>query len=62
MQQHQHLQHFEHENYQLKQEQESLHGSINQLKQQYEELQGVATTIYSKLDDSIKRLTQILEN
>jgi predicted nuclease with TOPRIM domain len=60
--QHQHIQYYERENSALRDEQENLSQSITQLRQQYDELQGVATTIYGKLDDSIKRLTQILEN
>lgn len=62
VQQHQHIQYYERENAALRAEQESLQGSLVDLQQQYEELQGVATTIYGKLDDSIRRLTQILEN
>lgn len=58
---HQHLQHYARENAELKAGQEQLASSLSELQGQYEELQAVATTIYGKLDDSIRRLTQILE-
>ena len=61
IQQHQHLQQYQRENTELREEQEKLQTTIVDLQQQYEELQGVAATIYSKLDNSIERLTQILE-
>jgi uncharacterized coiled-coil DUF342 family protein len=46
----------------LKQERESLNATVEQLQGQYEDLHQVASTIYGKLDDSIKRITQIIEN
>ena len=52
---------FEHENHALKQEREKLNSSIAHLQRQYNEVHRVASTIYGKLDDSIKRLTQIIE-
>ncbi len=61
VQQHQHLLHYQRENAELLDEQERLQGTISGLQQQYEELQGVASTIYDKLDTSIERLTLILE-
>lgn len=61
VQQHQHLLNYQRENEALLNEQEKLQTTISQLQNQYEELQGVAATIYGKLDTSIERLTQILE-
>lgn len=61
LQQHQQLQHFQRENSSLRQEQEKMQATIAGLQKQYEELQGVAATIYGKLDTSIERLTHILE-
>jgi hypothetical protein len=61
VQQHQHLLSYQRENEALLQEQERMQTTILNLQQQYEELQGVASTIYGKLDTSIERLTQILE-
>jgi len=52
---------FERENHTLKAEHAKLNGAINELKSQYGELHQVASTIYGKLEDSIKRLTQIME-
>ena len=52
---------FEKENTELKQERESLNNAIAQLQHQYNDLHKIAATIYGKLDDSIKRLTQIIE-
>jgi hypothetical protein len=53
---------FERENESLRQERENLNQAISQLQHQYSDLHQVASTIYGKLDDSIKRLTQIIEN
>lgn len=53
---------FERENESLREERANLDGAINQLQDQYNDLHQVATTIYGKLDDSIRRLTQIIEN
>ncbi|MEQ1789733.1 MAG: hypothetical protein ABL857_04745 [Rickettsiales bacterium] len=61
VQQHQHLLNYQRENAALLEEQKKLQATISELQQQYEELQGVATTINGKLDNSIERLTQILE-
>ena len=52
---------FEQENDQLKREHDNLNAAISQLKFQYDDLHQVASVIYGKLYDSIKRLTQILE-
>ena len=52
---------FERENTALKEERESLNQSIADLQLQYSDLHRVAATIYGKLDDSIKKLTQIIE-
>lgn len=52
---------FERENAALRQERESLNAAIAQLQHQYNDLHHVASTIYGKLDDSIRRLTQIIE-
>lgn len=61
IQQHQHLQQYQRENTELQEEQKKLQETIVDLQQQYEELQGVAATIYSKLDNSIEHITKILE-
>jgi predicted nuclease with TOPRIM domain len=61
VQQHQHLLSYQRENEALLEEQEKMQTTIMNLQQQYEELQGVASTIYGKLDTSIERLTQILD-
>ena len=53
---------FERENQSLREERANLDGAIVQLQDQYNDLHQVATTIYGKLDDSIRRLTQIIEN
>lgn len=59
--QHEQLIFFERENAALKTERENLTKAIGQLEGQYTDLHKVAGTIYNKLDDSIKRLTQIIE-
>lgn len=61
VQQHQHLLNYQRENEYLLEEKERSQVIISNLQQKYEELQGVAATIYGKLDNSIERLTQILE-
>lgn len=53
---------FEKENSALRQERENLNAAIAKLQMQYNDLHKVASTIYGKLDDSIKRLTQIIED
>lgn len=50
------------ENQALREERANLDGAIVQLQDQYNDLHQVASTIYNKLDDSIRRLTQIMEN
>jgi uncharacterized protein YlxW (UPF0749 family) len=60
VQQHALLVQFERENAELHQERNNLDQAITQLKSQYDDLHQVANTIYGKLDDSIKRLTQIV--
>ena len=52
---------FERENKALREERESLNNSIAQLQRQYNDLQKVATSIYTQLDDSIERLNQLIE-
>ena len=52
---------FERENAALKQERESLNAAIAELQYQYNDLHKVASSIHGKLDDSIKRLTQIID-
>ena len=52
---------FERENAELKQEREKLNRSIAELQRQYNDLQKIASGIYIKLDHSIQRLTQIIE-
>ncbi len=53
---------FERENESLRQERENLNAAIGQLQYQYNDLHQVASTIYGKLDDSIRRLTRIVES
>jgi hypothetical protein len=52
---------FEQENAALRQEKDEMGRTIRAIEAQYGELQRVAGTIYNKLEDSIKRLTQILD-
>lgn len=52
---------FERENESLRQERKKLDHAITDLQGRYDDLQRVATAIYGKLDDSIKRLSQIVE-
>ncbi|MEQ1705278.1 MAG: hypothetical protein ABL867_04835 [Rickettsiales bacterium] len=59
--QHHSLMNCQRRNEELLAEQERLKATISELQEQYSELQGVATTIYGKLDTSIDRLTHILE-
>lgn len=49
-----------HENEILRQERETLVNALDQMQQQYEGLETAAATIYRKLGDTIKRLTQII--
>lgn len=51
---------FERENEALRAERDSLNLTIHELQSQYGELHRAASTIYNKLGDSIKRLTQII--
>jgi hypothetical protein len=50
-----------HENAALRQERESLNTAIDDLKSQYSDLHRAASGIYNKLEDSIRRLTQIMK-
>lgn len=52
---------FMRENESLLSERENLNEAISRLTLQYEDLQKVAKTIHGKLDDSARRITQILE-
>lgn len=52
---------FERENAALKQERENLNASIAQLQFQYNDLHKVASAIHGKLDDSIRRISKIIE-
>lgn len=61
IQQHQHLLNYQRENMALIEEQDRLQANISELQQQYEELQEVAAKIYNKLDNSIEKLSYILE-
>ncbi len=49
------------ENESLKQEKANLTSAINQLTRQYEDLQNVTSNIHARLDDSARRITEILE-
>ncbi len=60
--QHEHLRIFERENEGLKGERDKLNRAISQLQHQYDDLHKVAGAIYNKLDDSIKRLSKIVES
>jgi hypothetical protein len=48
------------ENENLKRERENLNVTIDKLEHEYKDLQKAASTIYKKLNDSIKRLTNII--
>jgi hypothetical protein len=48
------------ENETLKHERENLNTTIDKLEHEYNDLQKAAGTIYKKLNDSIKRLTNII--
>jgi FtsZ-binding cell division protein ZapB len=52
---------FMRENENLLHERENLTQAFSQLSNQYQDLQQVAKTIHGKLDDSARRITQILE-
>lgn len=60
--QQQQLQVFERENQTLREERESLGASLKQLQQQYDDLQRVASSIYGKLDDAIRRISKVVDN
>ncbi len=62
IQQEQQLMQYTRENDALKNERELLARTIVQLEEQYTELQKVASTVYDKLDASIERINQIIEN
>ncbi len=49
------------ENENLRLERENLNSAFTSLTHQYEDLQKVAKNIHGKLDDSARRITQILE-
>ena len=55
------MQLFESENASLKEEHAHLNATILQLREQYDDLQHVASTIYNKLNDSIDRLTHLID-
>jgi predicted nuclease with TOPRIM domain len=55
------IQKYERENSALQEECARLDGAIASLRQEYDELHQVASTIYNKLDDSIRHLTEIVE-
>jgi len=52
---------FMRENENLLHERENLTEAFSRLTHQYQDLQQVAKTIHGKLDDSARRITQILE-
>lgn len=52
---------FMRENEMLMHERENLAQAFSKLTHQYQDLQQVAKTIHGKLDDSARRITQILE-
>lgn len=52
---------FMRENESLKAERQNLTAAFGRLTDQYEDLQKVAKTIHGKLDDSARRITEILE-
>jgi chromosome segregation ATPase len=53
---------FERENEELKAERSQLTQTISDLEGQYRDLHKVAGATYNKLEDSIKRLTRIIES
>jgi prefoldin subunit 5 len=53
---------FMRENETLLTERENLAEAFTRLTHQYQDLQQVAKSIHGKLDDSARRITQILEN
>ena len=61
VQQHQLLQNYQRENAALLEEQVILQKTVANLQQKYNELQDVAAGISKKLDNSIGRLSEILE-
>lgn len=50
------------ENDSLRAERDTLRQSVEHLEEQYAELQKVASTVYDKLDASIERINQIIDN
>lgn len=61
LEQEERLGHVQRENLALKQERESLNNAIAGLQRQYNDLHKTAAHVYGKLDDSVKRLTQLIE-
>lgn len=59
--QHKQLVSFDRENEELREERKNLFTTISELEEQYDGLHKVAGTIYNKLDDSIKRLSKIID-
>lgn len=55
------LAHLEHENAELRDERIALSGAIDRLRAEYGDLHRTASGIYNKLEDSIRRLTQIMK-
>lgn len=53
---------FERENETLRRDRKKLNDAVTQLQSQYGDLHQVASAIYGKLDDSIRRLTKIIEH
>lgn len=53
---------FERENEELKADRAQLTQTISDLEGQYHDLHKVASATYNKLEDSIKRLTRIIES
>lgn len=62
LRQEQQMMSFEQENEALRQEREQLQTAMAQLQQEYNALQGVASSMHEKLDDSIKRLSQLIDS
>ena len=52
---------YEQENEALRAEREALNSAVGQLREQYGDLHHTASGIYNKLEDSIRRLTQIMK-
>lgn len=60
-QQEQKISEYAEENAILHQERENLNASIAKLQNQYNDLHRVASGIYERLDDSIQKISQIIE-